>query len=146
MNVQKQLYTADEVAERLGLHVKTVRRMIRDGRLTAKRIGKEYRITRAALDDFAGADDVRDGSVARTRQVIVSTIVDIDAISAPDSHRITTMIMAGLNSRRGEPDFPRVNTVYYADRGRLRIMITASPMLTCELLRTINALAEERRG
>ena len=42
----RHLYTADEVAERLNLHVKTIRRYIRDGRLKAKRIGKEYRVTR----------------------------------------------------------------------------------------------------
>ena len=34
----KQLFTVDEVAERLNLHVKTVRRFIREGRLPAKRI------------------------------------------------------------------------------------------------------------
>ena len=35
----KQLYTVDEVAERLNLHVKTVRRYIQQGKLPAKRIG-----------------------------------------------------------------------------------------------------------
>ena len=49
------LYTVDQVAERLNLHAKTVRRYIRDGRLKAKRIGKEYRVARSDLDEFAGA-------------------------------------------------------------------------------------------
>ncbi len=35
------LYTVDQVAERLNLHAKTVRRYIRGGRLKAKRIGKD---------------------------------------------------------------------------------------------------------
>jgi excisionase family DNA binding protein len=145
----QQLFTVDDVAARLNLHVKTVRRIIRAGRLPAKRIGKEYRITRAALDDFAGTATVSvSGHVAipRTRHVLVSSIVDVDAISPDDSQRITTMIMAGLNSRRGEPDFPRVDTLYDPERGALRIMITASPALTCELVRTIAALAESNRG
>jgi excisionase family DNA binding protein len=139
----KQLFTVDEVAGRLNLHAKTVRRFIREGRLLAKRIGKEYRITRAALDEFAGlavAPGAR--SIPRTRQVLVSSIVDVDAISPDDSQRITTLIMAGLNSRRGEPDFPRVDSLYDEERGRLRIMITASPSLTCDLVRTIAGLAE----
>jgi excisionase family DNA binding protein len=143
----KQLFTADEVAGRLNLHVKTVRRFIRQGRLPAKRIGKEYRITRSALDEFAGAAaDPGNAPIPRTRQVLVSSIVDVDAISPEDSQRITTLIMAGLNARRGEPDFPRVDSLYDADRGRLRIMITASPMLTCDLVRTIATLAESNRG
>jgi len=144
--INKHLYTVDEVAERLNLHVKTVRKFIRDGRLPAKRIGKEYRITASALDEFAGTARPAERPVPRTRQVIVSSIVDVDAISPDDSQRITTLIMAGLNSRRGEPDYPRVDSLYDADRGRLRIMITASPVLTCELVRTIGALAEDTRG
>jgi excisionase family DNA binding protein len=139
----KQLFTADEVAGRLNLHVKTVRRFIRQGRLPAKRIGKEYRITRSALDEFAGTSADRDSvPIPRTRQVLVSSIVDVDAVSPDDSQRIITLIMAGLNARRGEPDFPRVDSLHDADRGRLRIMITASPTLTCDLVRTITALAE----
>jgi len=68
----------------------------------------------------------------------------VDAISPEDSQRITTLIMAGLNSRRGEPDFPRVDTLYDAERGRLRIMITASAVLTCDLVHLIAALAEPK--
>jgi hypothetical protein len=70
----------------------------------------------------------------------------VDVISPEDSQRITTLIMAALNVRRGEPDFPRVDSLYDADRSRLRIMITASPTLTCDLVRTIAALAEPNRG
>ena len=138
------LYTADEVAGLLNLHVKTIRRYVRDGRLKARRIGKEYRIARADLDDFAGETREADTQVARTRRVIASTIVDVDVISPDDSHRITTMIMASLNSRKGEADFPRVDTIYDPEQAKLRVAITASPVLTCELLRMINALLETK--
>jgi excisionase family DNA binding protein len=144
--INKHLYTVEEVAERLNLHVKTVRRFIRAGRLPAKRIGKEYRITAAALDEFAGTPLPEQHPVARTRQVIVSSIVDVEAIGPDDSHRITTFIMASLNARRGESDFPRVDSLYDTERGRLRMMITASPALTCDLVKTIAALAEGTLG
>ena len=137
-----QLYTADQVAELLNLHVKTIRRYVRDGRLKARRIGKEYRIARADLDDFAGETRPADTPVARTRHVIASSIVDVDVISPDESHRITTLIMASLNSRKGEADFPRVDSIYYPEQAKLRVTITASPVLTCELLRMINALLE----
>jgi excisionase family DNA binding protein len=136
------LYTVDAAAERLHLHVKTVRRYIREGRLKAKRIGKEYRIAHADLIEFAGGTDAADPIVPRTRQVIASTILDVDVISPEESHRITTMVMASLNARRGEPDYPRVDSIYYEERARLRITITANPVLTCELLRMIDALLE----
>jgi hypothetical protein len=73
--------------------------------------------------------------------VTVSSIVDVDAISPSDSQRMTTLLMAALNSREGEPDYPRVDTIYYEERGRLRVTITAGPALTCDLIRMIDTLA-----
>ena len=134
------LFTVDQVAELLNLHVKTVRRYIHDGRLTARRIGKEYRIAKADLDTFAGGTVAPEPPVPRTRRVLASSIVDVDAISPEDSHRITTYVVASLNSRKGEPDFPRVDSIYYQERGQLRITITANPEVTAELLQMINAL------
>ena len=146
MATPNHLYTADEVAERLNMHVKTIRRYIRDGRLKAKRIGKEYRVTRADLDEFAGSSQAADTPIPRTRQVIASTIVDVDVISPDESHRITTMVMAALNVRRGEPDVPRVDSIYYPERARLRITMTASPAVTADVLRMIDMLLESAHG
>ena len=138
------LYSAEQVAEMLNLHVKTVRRYVRDGRLKAKRIGKEYRITRADLEAFAGEVRPAEKEVPRTRHVIASSIVDVDAISTRESDRVTTMIMASLNARRGEGDFPRVDSIYYPEQGRLRVTITASLVLTCELMQMIDVLLKDR--
>src|SRR4051812_32393640 len=104
----KHLFTVEQAAEHLDLHVKTVRRFIHEGKIKAKRIGKEYRITRADLEEFGGAAPKIDAPVARTRSVLASTIVDVDAISPKDSDRVITYVMASLNSRRGEGDSPRV--------------------------------------
>src|SRR5262245_19439376 len=111
------LYTVETVAERLQVHVKTVRRYIQEGRLKARRIGKEYRVTHADLTALAGGSPI-ESPTPRTRQVIASTIVDVDVISPDEAHRITTMVMASLNARKGEPDFPRVDTIYYEERAR----------------------------
>lgn len=39
-----KLYTTEEVAEILKYDVQTIRRFIREGKLSAHKIGKEYRI------------------------------------------------------------------------------------------------------
>jgi excisionase family DNA binding protein len=142
----KHLYTVDEVADRLNLHVKTIRRYIQEGRLKARRIGKEYRITRGDLDEFAGGAVAPEEPVARTRHVTATTIVDIDAISTSDSERLTTLVMGGMNARKGEGDYPRVDTIYFVATGRLRITITAGLELTASLLRVINAVLEDNHG
>jgi hypothetical protein len=77
--------------------------------------------------------------------VIVSTIVDVDVVSPEENRRVTTMVMAALNARTGEADFPRVDAIYYEEQAKLRITITANPLLTCELLRMITALLDSSR-
>ena len=143
----QHLYTVEQAAEVLDLHVKTIRRYIHEGKLKAKRIGKEYRITRVDLEEFTGsALPVQAvATVSKTRQVIASSIVEVVAISPEDSHRITTFVRASLNSRRGEGDFPNVNSVYYPEMGKLRITITANPTLTASMLQMINSLLESNR-
>jgi excisionase family DNA binding protein len=140
--VATQLYSVERVAALLNLHVKTVRSYVRTGRLKAKRIGKQYRITRSDLEEFAGTSVIdATAAVARTRHVLVSTIVDADAVPPDAADRISTMVMAALNSRRGG-DTPRVDVVYYPEHAKLRVTITGGPDVTIGLLPVVTNLLE----
>jgi len=146
-NMAPHLYTIEQASELLNLHVKTVRRYVRDGRLKAKRIGKAYRIARTDLEDFGGGSTVDPvAPMRRMRHVIASSIIDVDVISPRESDRITTMVMAGMNARKGEGDFPRIDCIYYPEQARMRITLTASLELASVLLRMINALLENGEG
>jgi excisionase family DNA binding protein len=46
------LYTVRQVADRLGVHPETIRRLIHDGRLDAVRVGRVLRVHRQAVDAF----------------------------------------------------------------------------------------------
>ena len=46
------LYTVREVANRLGVHPETVRRLIHDGRLDAVRVGRVLRVDSDSLQGF----------------------------------------------------------------------------------------------
>jgi len=48
----REFLDTKQVAGILGLHYKTVARMIREGRLPASKIGKEWRISRSDLEAF----------------------------------------------------------------------------------------------
>jgi len=48
----KAYYTTEEIANMLSIHVATVRRWIRDGKLPAILLGKSYRVTREDLVQF----------------------------------------------------------------------------------------------
>ena len=56
-------YSIAEVAIALGISVSTVRRMIRSGRLSAFRIGRQWRISLASLQAFTGASLVDERSI-----------------------------------------------------------------------------------
>src|ERR671916_342465 len=90
------LYTVERAATLLGLHIKTVRGYVRDGKLKATRLGKSYRISRADLEAFAGGP-VEPPPAGRQRRMDASTVVQIEAVSPELSHRLTTMITATSN-------------------------------------------------
>jgi excisionase family DNA binding protein len=139
-----ELYSVEQVAEQLGLHVKTVRNYVREGKLKAVRIGKQYRITSEDLAALTGGSlpATPREDAQRTRRVEVSSVVAIDAISRGDADRVMTMIMAAVNGPREDDDPTRVQTVYDEERARLRIMLLGGGQSTAELLRLVIALLE----
>lgn len=136
----KQLYSAEEVAERLGLHVRTVRGYLRDGRLRAVRIGKQYRITPDDLEAFVGAPVPDPPEVGRHRHVDVSSVVEIDAVSPRTAHRVSTL----LTAVRAEPaEQPlRVTTLYDEERARLKVVVIGGLGDTRQLLEYLQAVLE----
>ena len=132
------MYSVEQVAERLGLHVRTVRNYVRDGRLKAVRIGKQYRISADDLAAFTGVQP----QVTGTRHVEVSAIVEVDGIGEQDAGRLAMMIMGGANTR-GTGDRPlRIETAYDQSRARLKVIVLGDPADAAELLRWIAIFTE----
>jgi excisionase family DNA binding protein len=138
--VKNELYSVDQVAERLGLHVRTVRNYVRNGRLKAVRIGKQYRIARESLEALTGQPEpAAAGRDTSRRHVEVSSIVEIEAIDPESAGRVSTALMAGA---KGEPDphAPlRIDTIFDPARQRLKVILTGSLGATTSLLKFINA-------
>src|ERR1700733_5792453 len=110
--MSQELYSVEQVADRLGLHVKTVRNYVREGRLKAVRIGKQYRIAREDLETLTGhpVGTLDPEPVRRSRHVEVSSIVEIDAVSREAANRITNGLL-GAAKGNGQQEQPlRVET------------------------------------
>ena len=140
----QELFSVDQVAERLGLHVKTVRGYVRDGRLRATRIGKQYRIARADLEALTGgpAAASEPDTVRRQRHVEVSSIVEVDAISPEASTRLTNMLLGSVKGRRPGEEPLRVETIYDEARARLKIIVVGGMGVSADLLALIRMLLE----
>ena len=141
--IGQDLFTVYQVADRLQLHPKTVRQYIRDGRLTATRIGKSYRVAARDLASLAGETAaVSEPEVRRAREVQVATTVDIHGIDPDTVHRITTLLTANLNGPQDPDRAARLDLMHDPKRGRLRIVIGGGPKVTADLLRLIQAVTE----
>ncbi|HEX6341212.1 helix-turn-helix domain-containing protein [Umezawaea sp.] len=136
-----ELYSVEQVAEKLGLHVRTVRNYVRDGRLKAVRIGKQYRIAREDLDELVG--QAPSASPPASRHVEVSSVVRVDGISARDADRIITLLMALVNGPRDGDGPLRVETMHDPERSNLKIIVLGSADTTSELLKGIGMITGE---
>jgi excisionase family DNA binding protein len=141
------MYSVEEVAELLGLHVKTVRGYVRDGRLKAVRIGKQYRIAAADLEEFTGqaVPTLAREKTRRSRHVEVSSIVQIDAISPEAMSRLTTTVMAAIAGRSSGDAPLRIETVYDEERASLKIILLGDLDTVADLFKLIDTLAEVQK-
>jgi excisionase family DNA binding protein len=134
----EKMYSVEEVADHLGLHVRTVRGYIRDGRLKAVRIGKQYRIAPADLEALTGRPRPASpppGSGA----VEVSSIVRIDGVGRAAADRLGTLVQAGVGT--GDPAGPlAVQVVHDEERNRMKIVILGGLAATADVLRLLDGV------
>lgn len=135
----QQLYSVEQVADLLHLHVKTVRGYVRDGRLPAVRIGKQYRISREDLQSFTGGSAA---DVARHRHSEVSSIVQIDAISQELASKVSTIVTGSANGRPADDNMLRIQTVYDEERASLKIILLGGLETIAEMLKLISMVVD----
>lgn len=141
----RRSYTVEEVAGLLGLHVKTVRAYVRDGRLKAVRIGRRYRITQEDLEAFTGYPvEPPAREPAPRRRVEASTVVRLDAIGPEEMSRLSALLTAGAAGRSPGGGRLWVETVYDEERAGMKVVILGGPAETAELLKMIDALVGEQ--
>ncbi|MCF0093073.1 helix-turn-helix domain-containing protein [Micromonospora sp. MH99] len=138
----EEMYSVEQVADRLGLHVRTVRGYIRSGRLRAVRIGKQYRIAASDLDALTG----RPPAPTVAAQAEVSSIVQIDGVDRAAADRLGTLVLASVNTGHDPARPLRVQTVHDDDRRRLKIIILGDPAGTAEVLHLLDAVLNADNG
>ncbi|KQU34789.1 helix-turn-helix domain-containing protein [Rhodococcus sp. BP-349] len=132
-----RMYSVDDVADMLGLHVRTVRGYVRSGRLPAVRIGKQYRISGEDLETFTG----QAASTLRTEhRVEVTSIVDIDTVDRETADRLTALLARATGDARPDSEPLRVNTAYDAQRDRLKVVVLGAPREVSRLLDYLEGL------
>jgi excisionase family DNA binding protein len=139
------MYSTEEVADLLGLHVRTVRGYVRDGRLPATRIGKQYRIARDDLDAFTGTRPGRpmDGA-GQPARAEASAVVQVAPLGPEAMTRLSTLVTGAAGARQGEQDPLHVQTVYDPPRATLKIIVAGTAGDTATVLALISTLTREQ--
>lgn len=122
-------YTVDQVSELLGIHPKTTRRYILEGRLKAGKIGKAYRISGHDLSVFTESRGitlpVRSAPTPR-RGIRISAVVDVPVADTYEAERIESLVLAAANSKDSSYGRSTVNVQRIEDGTTLRVMIWGS--------------------
>jgi excisionase family DNA binding protein len=127
-------YSVEQVADLLGLHVKTVRGYVHDGKLKAAKVGKQYRITGEDLAAFTGRP-------VAARYIEVSGIVQVDDVDFDTMSKLSGMIMAFVSTPY-ENERLRVETIYDQDRASLKVIVVGGLTRTADLLKFIKTISE----
>jgi excisionase family DNA binding protein len=135
-----RLYSLEQVADRLGLQVRTVRGYARSGRLKAIRIGKQYRVTQEALEALTGPTAER--AAPRQRHVEASSVVQIDAVSHDTVRRVTAHVIGAGRAARTDGSSLRIETIYDPERAQLKIIVIGSLPAAADIFRLLGDLLE----
>lgn len=140
-----ELFSVDEVAAQLGLQVRTVRGYIRDGRLSAVRIGKQYRIAREDLEAFTGCriESTPRSAVRRQRHAEATSIIEIDPVDRILFDRLSTSLSTAVNGPQSAEDRVRLQSVYDEERARLKIILVGGPGQLADLMSVVDAMTKE---
>jgi excisionase family DNA binding protein len=135
------LLSVEDVASTLGVHVRTVRRYLREGRLKGVKIGKQYRIHSADLAALTGKQATATTAEANPRRHSeASVVVQIDAIDRDSAMQVMNGLGGAIKGRDKHSDTPlRLDTVYDETRARLKVIATGSLANTVGLMRLVEA-------
>jgi len=158
--MENQFYTIDKIAEILGMHHKTIRKFITEGKLKANKVGKQWRISGHDLSIFMENNNVNirnknevenekiefsNGEVDinnKINKINISTVVDINGVDLDECRRISNMLLAVMNSKDSKMCNSTINIKHYQKEKNLKVMLWGDIEFTKEMLDFISMLTQ----
>ncbi|AJH00626.1 hydroxyacid dehydrogenase [Clostridium beijerinckii] len=159
--MENQFYTIDKIAEILGMHHKTIRKFITEGKLAASKVGKQWRISGHDLSLFmeknnvnindekigeeSNIDFITNGEIKETekQKINVSTVVDINDVDKEQYFRISNTLIAVMNCKDPKMGKSTINMKYDEKENRLRVLLWGNVSFIEEMLNSISMLVEQ---
>lgn len=157
--MKEKFYTVDGVAELLGMHHKTIRKFITEGKLRANKVGKQWRISGHDLSNFMennnvniSKNELEDEKIEFSTsdkiinkqgdKLTVSTVVDIKDVDIDQYTRISNMLLAVMNNNDPKMKKSTINIKHYKSENNLKIMLWGTIEFIKEMLESITILIE----
>lgn len=150
--MEEKFYTIDQVADALEMHHKTIRKFIKDGKLKANKVGKQWRISKEDLDRFMDIKSDKSNSLefkldsskeqVYIPKVNVSTVIDINSISNKEYSRLSNLLLALVNNPTSISNGSTINLKYNENESRLRVMLWGNIKFIEDMLGSISILIE----
>jgi excisionase family DNA binding protein len=143
------MYTVQELAKILSLHPKTVQRFIREGKIKATKIGREWRVRKEDLRDFAHSElsaMPEDEPAASTRladRVQVTAVIELDEGHSSEVSRISNSLIAVLNNKDPRFGAARYDLVYHPEVRKARFVLHGTPLFLRTILELVDVLLQQ---
>ena len=143
-------YSVEEIAHMLGLHPKTVRRFIREGKIRAKKIGRAWKVhqddfreyTHAELKD-TGRKEVSYSSRYNQQRISVSAVIEIWEKETDEASRISNSLIAMLNSKDPAWGNTRYDLIYHPETGKARFVLFGTPAFIGAIMQMFTVILEQ---
>jgi excisionase family DNA binding protein len=126
MIMTEKYFSAEQAAQILNMHIKTVQRYIREGKLKANKVGKSWRITGHDLSVFAEGEKLNPRESAQPAmeiKALVSDVADIQNAGKEDAMRIMNTMTAAMNVKPPEYGDSTLHMQYLEQTQTVRIML-----------------------
>ena len=141
-----KFYSVESIAQMLGIHPKTVRRYITEGKLRAAKVGKQYRVTGHDLslfvENYSPDPNANSENTNSPETLTVSAVADINVRDRDEADKISSMLLAVMNTQDPLLNRTSLNVRQYEGSHQLRVMLWGNARFVIQMLECIEALSE----
>ena len=143
------MYTVEQLAGILSLHPKTVQRFLREGEIKATKVGREWRVRKEDLRDFAHGElsaPQADEPLPTSRlleRVTVSAAIELDLAHSSEVSRISNSLIAALNSKDPGLGVARYDLEYQPELRKARFILHGTLLFNRTLLALVDVLLQQ---
>lgn len=156
--MDNEIFTVDEVAQILGMHSKTIRRYISEGKLKGNKVGGQWRVKSTDLKAFMNKDEYSERIKSENKselrdfvegtdsvlsgRVQVCTIIDIYVNSPEEIKPVTQRLIDIMNSGDPSQGNAKFQYIYHAEEKKARFTLWGNPKFLAKMLDSLGNLID----